>query len=82
MKTVSFTVRGYGKFPFAMLARGGCHPSEEEDARSMVDHSSIRTVSLIGLMPNTDSWRSYGWSVVSGPPIMVDDYNIYHTWPC
>ena len=82
MKTMKFSVRGSGKFPFMMLARGSCHPSTEEDARSMVDYSSNRTVNLTGLMPNEDSWRSFGWSVVRRPPLMVDDYNTYHTWPC
>jgi hypothetical protein len=82
MKDFRFTVRGSGDFPFVMLSRGACHPNQEEDSRSMVNFSSVRSVSLIGFMPNEDSWRSFGWSIVSRPPLMVDDHNVYHTWPC
>jgi len=82
MKNIRFSVRGSGKFPITMLARGGCHPSEEEDAQSMADYTSLRTINLVGFTPSDDSWRAFGWSIVKRPPIMTDDYNIYHTWPC
>jgi|10_taG_2_1085330.scaffolds.fasta_scaffold13291_3 hypothetical protein len=82
MKNFRFTVKGSGEFPYVMLARGACHPSQEEDSRSMANFSSARSVNLVGLIPNEDSWRSFGWSIIVRPPLMLDDYNTYHTWPC
>ncbi len=82
MTSNRFTVKGSGSFPYVLLQRGKCYPEREVDVDSMFNYTSSRTINLIGFPPNEDSWRSFGWMVISQPPFYKEEYVKYHTWPC
>lgn len=82
MNSNRFSVKGSGDFPYAMLQRGKCYPEAEVDVENMLSYSSPRTINLVGFLQSEDSWRSFGWMVVSGPPLYKEEYTKYHTWPC
>ena len=78
-----FIVRGEGSFPYCMLQRGRCYPARDADVDGMFNYKNSRSIHLIGESQNHDLWRSFGWSVISHPPVFPkDEYEHYHTWPC
>ncbi len=87
MNLVNFVVVGEGKFPMFMLSKTKCHPKTTEDS-ALIEESLIsitkskRSIRLIGEQPSDNLWRTLGWSVVSKPLEMKNDYERYHTWPC
>jgi hypothetical protein len=78
-----FSVKGSGRFPYKLLSLCCAYPQGELDAYNIFEEKTrVRTINLVGNMPSANFWASNGWSVVKSPPVMVDDYNEYHTWPC
>jgi hypothetical protein len=65
----TFTVRGYGKFPFDMLRYDRCWPYMSEDAERLAqvaDSDTLRTFVLTTdkRMPTVTRWASFGWPVL------------------
>ena len=78
-----FSVKGSGGFPYRLLSACCAYPLNEIDAEKIFsEETRSRTINLVGNIPIANFWASYGWSVVKSPPIIADDYNDYHTWPC
>jgi hypothetical protein len=68
----TFTVRGRGPFPSAMLLEDKCWPADIESAESILyaDRSIIRPIKLkrhveVGSTekPDVTAWRQMGWTV-------------------
>lgn len=67
LKFWTFTVTGFGDFPFDMLRYDRCSPLTSDDARSIANASKhakpqIRLVSHLK-SPTEGRWQSFGWSV-------------------
>ena len=82
----TFQVMGSGEFPYTLLSEQVCFPKSNEAAVNGFENKlSRRTISLqSSRLPSVNLWRSYGWSVggIVSAYVEIEDYNLYHTWPC
>lgn len=69
MPHATFSVEGFGEFPFDMLRYDSCWPSSSEDAAKMQHHSNRerRQITLQSAgrgAPTRGRWDSFNWRVI------------------
>jgi hypothetical protein len=69
----TFTVRGFGGFPFDMLRYDHCWPASESDSSELTERFSplvertvklVRFVELKNTKPTVARWESFSWRVL------------------